>query len=101
MQRFVSFFSAVPSSSNGRPVIPLEVNLLREVINPAYVEWINQNIVDNWYNSTLKTMLNIRKLGGILRRLSISNPVNKQSEAYIAYTVLLPIENLLRRRSNA
>jgi hypothetical protein len=83
------------------PVRPLDVNLLREVIKPAYVEWINQNIGHDWRDKTLKTLLHIRKVGGMLKRFGFSEQVNKQSEAYIAYCVLLPIENLLRRRNHA
>lgn len=54
----------------------LDVRLLREIINPSYIEWINQNLVN------------------IHRRIISS----KALKAYYAYLVLLPLENLIRRR---
>jgi len=80
------------------PVVPLDVDVLQEVINPAYVKWINNNVKNNnvtTNNQMVSKLLNIPKVGGILRLLGIGK--NKQLEAYNAYLVLLPIEKLLKR----
>lgn len=83
------------------PVRPLDVNLLREVIKPKYVEWINQNIVNcrsNLKDKILNRLFRVRKVGGVLRRVGFTD-IPKQLAAYNAYLVLLPIENLLQRRN--
>ncbi len=84
------------------PVKSLDVNLFREVVKPDYVEWINQNVVNRQSNrkdKVLGRLLRVRKVGGALRRLGFTDNVGKQFAAYNAYLVLLPIENLLRRRN--
>lgn len=78
------------------PVKPLDVRLLREVVQPDYVEWINRNVQYGRREKTLASLLGIRKIGGALRRLGFSN--GAPTDAYNAYCVLLPIENLLRKR---
>jgi hypothetical protein len=80
------------------PVKPLDVKLLREVVQPDYVEWINRNVRYGRREKTLARLLGIRKIGGALRRLGFSN--GAPTDAYNAYCVLLPIENLLRRRTS-
>jgi hypothetical protein len=80
------------------PVKPLDVNLLRELIKPDYVEWINRNLLKNspdWSDRTLSKMLQIRKVGGALRRIGVKEKPNMQLRAYNAFVVLLPIEKLL------
>lgn len=83
------------------PVRPLDVNLLREVVKPVYVEWINRNVVNHQSGTdrALGRLLRIRKVGGALRRLGFTASTSRQLEAYNAYLVLLPIENLLRKRA--
>src|SRR5262245_20190262 len=51
------------------PLRPLDVQLLREVVQPDYVEWVNQNAQDGWRNKILGGLLGIRKIGGAFRRL--------------------------------
>jgi hypothetical protein len=87
---------------NRSPVKPLDVNLLRQVIRPDYVDWINQNIVNcqsNLKDKVLSRLLRVRKVGGALRRLGLTDNARRQIAAYNAYLVLLPIENMLRRRN--
>ena len=81
------------------PPTPLDVRLLREVMQPDYVEWVNRNVQHSWRNQILGGLLGIRKIGGALRRLGFSS--GEPQDAYHAYCVLLPIENLLRKRSSA
>lgn len=84
------------------PVQPLDVNLLREVIKPDYVAWINRNLQTQSFNCKqmiLSKLLHVRKMGGALRRLGFMDNADRQLEAYNAYIVLLPIEKLLRRRN--
>ena len=76
------------------PLQPLDINLLKEVINPNYVKWINENAVAP--SRSLVYLLNVRKVGGALRRLGFNT--DKQLKAYSAYLVLLPIEKLLQNR---
>lgn len=76
------------------PVQHLDANLLKEVINPNYVEWINKNAVAP--SQSLINLLNVRKVGGALRRLGLNT--DKKLKAYSSYLVLLPIEKLLRNR---
>jgi hypothetical protein len=68
------------------PVKPLDVALLREVVQPDYVAWINRNVRYGWREK-------------ILERLFHAGTADGQSKAYGAYCVLLPIENLLRKRN--
>jgi hypothetical protein len=79
------------------PVRPLDVTVLSEVVQPGYVEWINRNVQFGWRERTVARFDGIPKIGGALRRLGFSSvtPTN----AYNAYCVLLPIENLLRKRT--
>jgi acyl-ACP thioesterase len=84
------------------PVRPLDVNLLRELVKPSYVEWINRNVVNHLTglrDKVLATLLHVRKVGGALRRLGFTDNAGRQLRAYNAYLVLLPIEKLLRRRN--
>ena len=77
------------------PVQPLDVGILREVVQPTYVEWINRNVRQSLPQSILSKMLQIRKVGGALRRLGFKKETLR---AYNAYLVLKPIETLIRKR---
>ena len=84
------------------PVKPLDVNLLREVMRPHYVERINRTLLhqsSGWAERLLGRLLHVRKVGGALRRLGFTDKVSRQNEAYNAYLVLLPVKKLLRRRN--
>lgn len=82
------------------PVRPLDVNLLREVVDPAYVEWINNNVD---YRSSIAEniadgLLQVRGVRRALRGHGFTTSKEKQRRVYRAYLVLFPIEQLLRRR---
>ena len=83
------------------PVTPLDVGVLREVVRSEYVKWINRNLANRpfaWTESALNRLLRVRKVGGALRRMGLV-VTNRQTDAYNAYVVLLPIEKLLKRRN--
>jgi len=81
-----------------RPVQPLSVPLLREVVKPDYIEWINRNLHYSYTQSLLDDILRIRKVGGALRRLGLGKSRNEILKAYFAYLVLKPIEKAIQSR---
>lgn len=86
------------------PVRPLDISLLREIIKPDYIEWINRNLVNQfsmWKEKALEKVFNVSKVGRILRRLGFPDAYNNKRTAYNSYCVLLPIENLLKKRDQA
>ncbi len=83
------------------PVRPLDVNLLGEVIRSDYVAGINETLANqspDWKGRVLNTLLYVPKVGGALRLLGLKDIPDPRTGAYNAYLVLLPLENLLRRR---
>jgi hypothetical protein len=80
------------------PVPPLNVDLLREVIQPSYVEWVNRTLRRQVVLSRvwLDRLLFYRKVGFVLRRMGFKSKV---LSAYPIYQVLKPIENLLGKRN--
>lgn len=66
------------------PPIPLRANILREIIKPDYVDWIN------------------RKLSGFVKSQQTPETLWKNDngvlKAYCAYLTLKPLENLIIRR---
>lgn len=85
------------------PVRPLDSNLLSKVVNPAYVELINEQVKSSLKPSGVKDrlldrLLEIRKVGGALRRFGFVTNDIRRLKGYFAYLVLVPIEVLLRRQ---
>src|SRR5215510_12623662 len=81
------------------PVKPLDVALLREVVQPDYVAWINRTVRYGWREKMLERVFHPGKVEGVLKGLGFSSNVSERRKAYNAYCVLLPIENLLRKRN--
>lgn len=78
------------------PVVPLCVDLLEEVIEPHYIDWINSNVRQQglfwdwfWY------MTRVPKIRRMARYLRLEE---ERLPAYHAYLTLKPVENLLRKR---
>lgn len=74
---------------------PLNVDVLKDVIKPEYVTWINHHVSqqgDFW--DWFWQLQTVPKLGGVLRRLGITE---NRLQAYNAYVTLKPIENLLKK----
>jgi hypothetical protein len=79
------------------PPRPLDERLLREVIRPDYLQWINRTLRRcgaAW--DLLWGLVRCRRLGRPLRRRGLRD---RRLEAYYAYLTLRPIENALRRRN--
>jgi hypothetical protein len=76
------------------PLKPLDVDLLRQIIKPAYVQWINNQITQQkFFDKFLLKMYQTPKIGGALWRLGIRD---QRLTAYAAYLTLKPLENLLK-----
>ncbi len=79
-----------------QPPLPLDETLLREVIRPDYVRWINALLAragplwDAFWGLVVH-----RRFGRPLRQRGLRD---RRMEAYCAYLTLRPIENVLRRR---
>jgi hypothetical protein len=86
---------------------PLNISILKEIINPNYLEWINLKLSINYFkiffDNTIFKLLFVPKIGGLMRRIGFkSNHYNYNNEllkAYNAYLTIKPIENLLIRRN--
>ncbi|QQE66070.1 hypothetical protein GFS31_27660 [Leptolyngbya sp. BL0902] len=79
------------------PLDPLNSNLLREIIHPDYVEWINRHIparLTSW-----DVFWNIHRIPKVRRLVYVFNLEDKRLKAYYAYLTLKPLENLIKRRN--
>ena len=77
---------------NQVPLKLLDANLLREVVQPCYVEWINNHWSWFWNLNSLNKL-------SLFSGFSNSNIWSRRIKAYGAYLTLKPIENLLRKRN--
>jgi polyphenol oxidase-like protein/asparagine synthase len=78
-----------------RPLPPLDPLILREVISPAYVEWINRTIRPLPTKDLLWRVARVKGVRGLLFRAGVSD---QRTKAYNAYMTLKPIESLLQQR---
>ena len=79
------------------PLKPLDAHLLREIIDPTYVEWINRYIparVTPW-----DVFWSIHKIPKVRKVVYIFNLDDRRLKAYCAYITLKPLENLIRKRN--
>ncbi|HEY5169429.1 MAG TPA: asparagine synthase-related protein [Thermoleophilia bacterium] len=85
-----------------RPLRPLDAELLREIVRPEYVRWVNRNIgplgLPHEAITRLAWQPGLRRAVKQLRRLGVTD---RRAEAYGAYLTLRPLESLLRRRDAA
>ncbi len=92
------------------PLRPLDVALLRHVVHPGYVAWINRMATRPnagcdyaWLRGTAKGFKTVR--GGWRLSNRISGILKKHDanvlKAYCAYLTLKPIETLLKKRNAA
>ncbi len=79
------------------PLRPLDRDRLGELIDPAYVDWINRHARMTSGGDLMRALLGVRKVGGALRRLGVRAPPTL--EAYCAYLCLRPIESALTSRN--
>ena len=88
------------------PVEPLDVGLLREVVRPDYVAWVNRQVrpLSSAAEAEIKLVggmqrtRGLRRAGHQLRRVS---PAPQRLPAYHAYMTLFPLQRLLQRRDLA
>ncbi|HYY58739.1 MAG TPA: hypothetical protein VE842_15505 [Pyrinomonadaceae bacterium] len=74
----------------------LDADLLKGVVRPSYVNWINRQVGQQGALWDLMWRIpRIPKVGGALRRLGVAD---ERERAYFAYLTLKPIEALLKRR---
>ncbi|MCS3824362.1 asparagine synthase-related protein [Salinibacter ruber] len=77
------------------PPRPLDSEILSRIVQPNYVRWINRTVGKQgalW--DSLFGLLDIPKLGGVLRRVGLED---QRLDAYQAYLTLRPLEMLLKR----
>jgi len=84
------------------PLRPLDASLLREVVDPAYVRWVNRWVGPMGLSSEILWRLawtpGFRRVSEALRSTGLAD---RRLTAYNAYLTLKPIEALLRRRDLA
>lgn len=84
------------------PLKPLDVALLREVVKPDYVRWINRNVGPLGLPS--EALWRLGWTPGFRRAAKALAPTgiaDRRMLAYCAYLTLKPIESLLQRRDRA
>ena len=82
---------------------PLDGSLLREIVRPAYVDWMNRNV--GCHSMREESYWHLAHRPGFrraFRRLGQLGPRSRRRlEAYCAYLTLRPIGSMLRRRDAA
>ncbi len=79
------------------PLEPLDVRILREVIRPAYLDWINNRVAAIGAKEKLfQRLMHTPKVKEVLKRLGFKNGLLR---AYFAYITLKPIEIMLKKRN--
>lgn len=79
------------------PLEPLDINILREVIKPAYLDWINSRVATIGAKEKLfQRLMHTPKVKEVLKRLGFRNGLLR---AYFAYITLKPIEIMLKKRN--
>lgn len=82
-----------------RPLVPLRTDLLREIIKPQYVEWINRTLSQqSMVSHLMDTCMHTPYLKEILKRSGLKY---RRMEAYTAYLTLKPLENIIIKRNNS
>jgi asparagine synthetase B (glutamine-hydrolysing) len=85
------------------PLRPLNVDLLREVVRPDYLRWINRNVgTFGLYSEAMWRLALVRGFRRGVHALERRTGVRQRRLlAYNAYLTLKPIESLLLRRDRA
>jgi hypothetical protein len=84
------------------PLRPLDVALLREVVKPDYVRWINRNVGPLGLPSEALWRMGWTKgFRRLAKALAPTGIAERRMQAYCAYLTLKPIETLLLRRDRA
>lgn len=80
------------------PLRPLNRNILADIIEPSYVDWINSQARISRVGDLQRKLAGVRKVGGLMRRINLGPPPTL--EAYCAYLCLKPIETLMLRHAS-
>ena len=81
------------------PLKPLNTAILKEAINPDYVDWINRTLTNQSYISYIYDDLMFTPyIKEVMKKVGLKH---KRIDAYSAYLTLKPIENLLLKRNEA
>ncbi|MDR2285441.1 MAG: hypothetical protein LBE37_19670 [Sphingobacterium sp.] len=76
----------------------LDVDVLKEVINVDYLQWINNKLQHiSGAQRIYQTLMHTPKVKGVMKMLGFKNEL---IQAYFAYTTLKPIEKLLIKRNH-
>ena len=85
-----------------QPLLPLDHELLAEIVRPDYVRWINRTVSWRglWYEGyeRLRCRRGLRRAAKLLGHLGLRQ---RRLEAYYAYMTLRPLERLLQKRDAA
>jgi asparagine synthetase B (glutamine-hydrolysing) len=81
-------------ATKNKPLKPLNVDLLKNLFDEKYINWINKNIILTFYNILKFKLLKIPKIGKLLGIIGLKGFL----EAYNAYLCLKPFEKLLNRK---
>lgn len=79
------------------PLPPLNVEILKEVINPKYLHWINSRIATIGKKERIfQQLMHMPKVKEVLKMLGFKNGL---LQAYFAYITIKPIEMMLTKRN--
>jgi hypothetical protein len=81
------------------PVAPLNVALLKEIINPRYIAWINKELLSKSIFVALYSKLMYTPL--IKGGLHLLGLKDRYMEAYHAYMTIKPLELLIQQRNKS
>ena len=75
------------------PLEPLESEILSEIIDVKYLNFINSNIFQNRYSDYKNNLLSLPKIGKIMKTIGLKSVFAK---AYYAYLCILPFQYVLK-----
>jgi hypothetical protein len=76
------------------PLNPLDKDILTEFIDPEYIDWINNNVANKFWPSSISNLFKRRFIGTALNFINFKDP---RTKAYSAYLTLKPIEELIKK----
>lgn len=77
------------------PLLPLKTDILREIIKPGYVDWINRNLLNTRVSKYRYKLGILRKKNKFIRKFL---PKDRHLKAYFAYLTLEPLQRLIVER---
>ena len=77
------------------PLLPLKTDILREIVKPGYVDWINRNLLNTRISKFRHRLGILRKKNKFIRNFL---PKDRHLKAYFAYLTLEPLQRLIIER---